>query len=76
MAHAWRVYERFYEDDRVLLHPEPLPHDKHFRKQASGKFASPKLWADAWMLAFAEASGGQLITFDKALNGRGAFCLS
>lgn len=75
MTQAWRVYDRFYQDDRVLLHPEPHLLDKHFRKQASGKFASPKLWADAWMLAFAEAAGGQLVTFDNALTVYGATLL-
>jgi predicted nucleic acid-binding protein len=33
------------------------------------------LWADAWLLAIAEAAGGVLVTFDKALAVRGALCL-
>ena len=32
--------------------------------------ASPKLWADAWLLAFAECAGGAVITFDQALTSR------
>jgi len=37
--------------------------------------ASPKVWADAWLLAFAETADGVLVTFDKALGPRGALCL-
>jgi predicted nucleic acid-binding protein len=35
----------------------------------------PKLWADAWLLAFAAAAGGTVVTFDRALAARGAHCL-
>lgn len=42
---------------------------------ASGQMASPKLWADAWLLAFAHAAEGTLITFDRALAARGAVLL-
>ena len=31
--------------------------------------------ADAWLLAVAEAAGGVLVTFDRALAARGAHCL-
>ena len=31
--------------------------------------------ADAWLFAVAEAAGGVLVTFDKALAARGAHCL-
>jgi predicted nucleic acid-binding protein len=33
------------------------------------------LWADAWLLAFAAAAGGMVITFDRSLAARGAHCL-
>ena len=72
---AWQVYDRFYDDDRVIFVSEPSDVAKRFREKAVGRTASPKVWADAWMLAMAEAAGGQLITFDKALSSRGAHCL-
>jgi predicted nucleic acid-binding protein len=37
--------------------------------------ASPKLWADAWLLAVAKAARGTLVTFDRALAAHGARCL-
>jgi toxin-antitoxin system PIN domain toxin len=72
---AWRVYDRFYEDDRVTFIAEPADVEKEFRERAVGPSASPKVWADAWLLAVAEAAGGVLVTFDKALASRGAHCL-
>lgn len=75
MDEAWWVYERFFEDDRVVFLAEPEAAEALFRQNARGQQASPKLWADAWLLAFAEAAGGQLVTFDRALGQRGARCL-
>jgi toxin-antitoxin system PIN domain toxin len=75
MDDAWRAYERLFEDDRVAFYAEPAEVEKHFRKYASGLTASPKLWADAWLLAVAQAAEGTLITFDRALGARGARCL-
>ena len=72
---AWRVYDRLYEDDRVTFVSEPPEVEKRFREKASGRTASPKVWADAWLLAFAQAAEGVLVTFDKALASRGAYCL-
>ena len=72
---AWRAYDRFFDDDRVTFLPEPQEVERQFRDRASSGEASPKLWADAWMLAHASAAGGILITFDKALSPRGAHCL-
>jgi toxin-antitoxin system PIN domain toxin len=75
IAEAWRVYDRLYDDDRVMFVSEPPEVERLFREKASGRTASPKLWADAWLLAVAQAAGGVLITFDKALASRGARCL-
>ncbi len=46
-----------------------------FREKASGRSVTPKVWADAWLLAFAQAAEGVLVTFDKVLGARGARCL-
>ena len=75
VAEAWRVYDRLYDDDRVMFVSEPPEVERLFREKASGRTASPKLWSHAWLLAVAQAAGGILITFDKALASRGAHCL-
>jgi len=33
------------------------------------------MWADAWLLSFAQAAEGTLVTFDRALAARGAHCV-
>ena len=75
ITEAWRVYDRFYDDDRVIFVAEPPEIDRMFREKAVGRIASPKLWADMWLLAFARAAEGVLVTFDNALGPRGAHCL-
>lgn len=75
ISEAWRVYDRLYEDERVTFASEPPEVDKQFRQKAAGRTASPKIWADAWLLAVAQAAEGVLVTFYKALASRGARCL-
>jgi uncharacterized protein len=71
MAQAWRVYDRLFEDDRVAFIPEPAAAEARFRASTARTRASPKLWGDAWLLAFAESAHGILVTFDSALATRG-----
>lgn len=75
MTEAWRVYDRLYVDDRVTFISEPPEVDKRFREKASRRSASPKVWADAWLLAVVQAVEGILVTFDKALASQGVNCL-
>ena len=75
MTEAWNVHDRLFEDDRVVYVTEPQDVETHFREYTAAKTASPKVWADAWLLAVSRASGGILITFDRALAARGARCL-
>ena len=72
---AWRAYDRLFADERVGLMPEPAEVEIRFRQNTRGRSASPKLWADAWLLAFAESAGGILVTFDRALAARSTCCL-
>ena len=75
MDAAWRAYDKLFQDDRVAFLAEPAAVEAVFRRFARGRSASPKLWADAWLLALAQAAGGTLVTFDRALSTRGAHCL-
>jgi hypothetical protein len=75
MTEAWRVHDRLFEDDRVTFAAEPPAVETRFRVHARGGAASPKLWADAWLLAFAETAGGALVTFDRALTARSSCCV-
>jgi hypothetical protein len=75
MAVAWQIYDRFFEDDRVQFYPEPSNFEMQFRKLSQPPAASPKVWADAYLLAFASGHQGQVVTFDRALENQGERCL-
>ena len=72
MKRAWTIYDRLMGDERVELIPEPPAMERVFRElTSSGKLASPKMWADAYLVAIAVESGGRVSTFDKAMARRG-----
>ena len=70
MAEAWSAHDYLYLDDRVVFLTEPPTLERAFRDAASDDQASPKLWANAYITAFAEVSGAQVVTFDQALAQR------
>jgi toxin-antitoxin system PIN domain toxin len=65
---AWTVYENFLADERIAWVEEPRGVERHWKKLAGGSKASPKLWMDAYLAAFAVAGGYQLVTMDKAFR--------
>jgi predicted nucleic acid-binding protein len=75
LGEAWVAYDLFFGDDRVTFLAEGPGVEPIFRRMTSSPVVSPKVWADAWLLAVAEAAGGIVVTFDRALAARGAHCL-
>ncbi len=75
LSEAWQIYDRLSEDHRVVFFAEPADLEQNFRKLSKGRTASPKVWADAYLAAFALSHQGQLITFDLALENWGVDCL-
>lgn len=71
MSSAWNVWDKVSSDTRISLLAEPEGLDAHFRSRSRLSTASPKVWADAYLLAFASAAGLRLVTFDRALKARG-----
>ncbi len=67
---AWQAYRKWLADDRVTFHPEPAGRDfEHvFETLSQGNRRSTKVWADAYLAAFALTAGFTLVTFDKALS--------
>ena len=64
--------DRIQTDDRVMFLEEPAGLDREFRTRSRLSTRSPKVWADAYLLAFASTAGLKLVTFDRALQNRGA----
>jgi hypothetical protein len=72
MRSAWKLLDKILDDERISFLPEPHGLDPEFRSLTQFLTRSPKVWADAYLLAFASTAGLKLVTFDRALKGRGA----
>lgn len=64
---SWRAYRTILADERILFVPEPNDLEAEWQKLTSGDSSQPKLWADAYLAAFADAAGMQLVTLDRAM---------
>jgi uncharacterized protein len=71
MSEAWNLWDKVWSDYRIAFLPEPEGLEKEFRKHSRLSSRSPKVWADAYLLAFASVAGVKLVTFDRALESRG-----
>ncbi len=71
MAGAWKLWDRVTADSRISLLEEPTGLEVEFRSRSQLPNPSPKVWADAYVLAFASVAGLRLVTFDRALKSRG-----
>jgi hypothetical protein len=71
MSEAWTVWDRVWADTRIAFLPEPDDLEKEFRSRSRLSTRSPKVWADAYLLAFAAAASLKLVTFDRAFQSRG-----
>jgi len=65
---AWAAYHRWFEDARVAFMPEPVSADFEHTFHAASLRERPatKLWADAYLAAFARIAGLSLVTFDRS----------
>jgi toxin-antitoxin system PIN domain toxin len=72
ISEAWSVWDRVWADTRIAFLPEPDDLEKEFRSRSRLLSRSPKVWADAYLLAFASAAGLKFVTFDRALKAQGA----
>jgi uncharacterized protein len=75
MAGAWEIYDRCCADERIAFLAEPETIDPRLRSFSKSRHASPKVWADAYLAAFAAAAGLKLVTFDKAFRAKPVECL-
>ena len=71
MSEAWSLWDRVWADTRIAFLPEPDDLEKEFRSRSRLSSRSPKVWADAYLLAFAAVAGLRFVTFDHALQASG-----
>ncbi|SRR6266568_2531642 len=62
---AWAFYEQLLVDGRITRIDEPAGLDLHWKALAARDTASPKVWMDAYLAAFAIAGAHQLVTTDR-----------
>jgi toxin-antitoxin system PIN domain toxin len=67
---CWEIYDRWIGAGKAILAREPANLDAALRRRTTLHSPSPKVWADAYLAAFAETAGLTLVTFDMALQGR------
>ncbi|MEZ0366723.1 TA system VapC family ribonuclease toxin [Mycobacterium sp. pUA109] len=68
-AEAWSVYAALRADDRVTMTAqEPSGVEARWRTFAVRDSASPKVWMDAYLAAFAVSGGFELVTTDTAFR--------
>lgn len=67
-AQAWAAYHRLVADERVSFVEEPAGIEAEWERLASRRSASPKLWMDAYLAAFAIAGGYQFVTTDRGFG--------
>ena len=71
MPGAWGVWDRIWADTRIALLPEPDDLEKEFRSRSRLSSRPPKVWADAYLLAFASVAELKFVTFDRTLKAQG-----
>ena len=67
-ADAWFAYDQFLADPHVLFADEPTGIEARWRSYTQLATSSPKIWMDAYLAAFAELSGFEVVTFDRAFH--------
>ena len=66
---AWSVYETLLADDRIIFRAdEPNGVEPLWKELAARRTASPKLWMDAYLAAFARTGQYRMVTTDRAFH--------
>jgi toxin-antitoxin system PIN domain toxin len=66
---AWSAYEAFLSDDRIAFQAnEPVGAEPLWKQLAVRGTASPKLWVNAYLAAFALAGRYSMVTTDAAFR--------
>ncbi len=64
---SWGVYRTMLTDERIQFAPEPFTLEQEWRKVTMQDRPTPKIWTDAYLIAFARAAAMQLVTLDRAV---------
>jgi toxin-antitoxin system PIN domain toxin len=62
---AWQLYDDFLLNSRVGFASESAMLESTWRQFTQGQRFAPKLWNDAYLAAFAQTGGYEVVTFDQ-----------
>ena len=65
---AWHLYDQLLGYERVSFAVEPSGMETAFRHMTAGKLYSTKTWNDAYLAAFAQTVGFEIVSFDKGFS--------
>jgi toxin-antitoxin system PIN domain toxin len=65
---AWQLYDTTLSDARVAFANEPMGMEPAWRRWTQARPFTPKLWNDAYLAAFAETGGLEVVTFDQGFT--------
>jgi uncharacterized protein len=68
MADAWRAYDTLFSDPKVAFIDEPTGTEARWHNLTQPTTFTPKVWNDAYLAAFAELAGLEVVTFDKGFS--------
>ena len=64
---AWSCYDALSGDERTGFVAEAAGLERLWREHTSSRTHSPKVWTDAYLVAFASSAGLTMVTFDRAI---------
>lgn len=70
-AQAWRVYDEWRTDGRVIFLSERTGFSEQWRQLGNQISGGPNAWTDAYLAAFAGDSNATVITLDRTFRSLG-----
>jgi toxin-antitoxin system PIN domain toxin len=67
---CWQLYDRWAGTGQLVWADEPQNLETLLRTMTASETASPKMWIDAYLVAFVESANLTLVTFDRTLAGK------
>jgi uncharacterized protein len=68
LSDAWKLYDALLSDPRVSFVEEPLGVEIPWRQITSQQRFTPEVWSDAYLAAFAQRAGCEIVTFDQGFG--------
>ena len=68
MEKAWFCYDELLDDERVYFIQKPEELENVWRGLTTNRSYSHRVWNDAYLVAFAQKAGLEIVTFDQGFK--------